>query len=171
MYIKSDTYIKDDELKKALSESLEGKHLKKVLILPPDYTRMYSGAGKITSIYYDLLKDNCQIDIMPALGTHEPMTENEWNAFFGKNVPFDRMIVHRWRNDVVKIGEVPGEFVSEVSEGLVKTKNQGRQHRDAADYSQHHTLRHHDSQVQTQGKGHKAQGDKSRDGGHGGACH
>lgn len=122
MYIKSDTYIKYDELKKALSESLEGKHLKKVLILPPDYTRMYSGAGKITSIYYDLLKDNCQIDIMPALGTHEPMTENEWNAFFGKNVPFDRMIVHRWRDDVVKIGEVPGEFVSEVSEGLVKTK-------------------------------------------------
>ena len=122
MYIKSDTFIKDDELRKILKESLDGKDLKKVLILPPDYTRMYSGAGKITSIYYEMLKDKCHVDIMPALGTHEPMTEKEWVAFFGENVPFDRMIIHRWRDDVVKIGEVPGEFVSEVSEGLVKTK-------------------------------------------------
>ena len=122
MYIKSDTFIKDDELRKILKESLDGKDLKKVLILPPDYTRMYSGAGKITSIYYEMLKDKCHVDIMPALGTHEPMTEKEWVAFFGENVPFDSMIIHRWRDDVVKIGEVPGEFVSEVSEGLVKTK-------------------------------------------------
>jgi len=113
--------IPADVLKDALAKSLEGRDLKKVLILPPDYTRMYSGAGKITAIYYELLKDKCQVDIMPALGTHVPMTKEEWVAFFGEGVPFDRMIVHNWRTDVVKIGEVPGEFVSEVSEGLVKT--------------------------------------------------
>ena len=107
-------------LREALAKSLEGKNLKKVLILPPDFTRMYSGAGKITEIYYDLLKDTCQVDIMPALGTHVPMTEEEWKAFFG-SVPFDRMLVHNWRTDVVKVGEVPGEFVSQVSEGLVTT--------------------------------------------------
>ncbi len=106
-------------LREALAKSLEGRDLKKVLILPPDFTRMYSGAGKITAIYYELLKDTCQVDIMPALGTHVPMTQEEWVAFFGEGVPFDRMLVHNWRNDVVKLGEVPAEFVAEVSEGLV----------------------------------------------------
>ena len=113
--------IPAEVLKEALAKSLEGRDLKKVLILPPDFTRMYSGAGKITAIYYELLKDICQVDIMPALGTHVPMTKEEWVAFFGEGVPFDRMIVHNWRTDVVKIGEVPGEYVAEVSEGLVKT--------------------------------------------------
>ena len=113
--------IPAEVLKEALAKSLEGRDLKKVLILPPDFTRMYSGAGKITAIYYELLKDKCQVDIMPALGTHVPMTKEEWVAFFGEGVPFDRMIVHNWRTDVVKIGEVPASFVSEVSEGLVNT--------------------------------------------------
>ncbi len=111
--------ISQEQLRQALAESLKGRHLKKVLILPPDYTRMYSGAGKITAIYYDLLKDTCQVDIMPALGTHVPMTQQEWVAFFGEGVPFQRMLVHNWRTDVVKLGEVPAEFVAEVSEGLV----------------------------------------------------
>ena len=110
--------IPADVLREALAKSLEGRDLKKVLILPPDFTRMYSGAGKITEIYYELLKDTCQVDIMPALGTHAPMTEEEWKAFFG-SIPFDKMIVHNWRTDVVKVGEVPASFVSEVSEGLV----------------------------------------------------
>ena len=111
--------ISTEQLTEALAKSLEGRNLKKVLILPPDFTRMYSGAGKITAIYYELLKDTCQVDIMPALGTHVAMTEAEWKAFFGEGVPFDKMIVHNWRNDVVKLGEVPASYVSEVSEGLV----------------------------------------------------
>ena len=110
-----------EQLRQVLAQSLEGRDLKKVLIIPPDFTRMYSGAGKITAIYYDLLKDTCQVDIMPALGTHVPMTEGEWKAFFGEGVPFDRMLVHNWRTDVVKLGEVPAEYVTEVSEGLVRT--------------------------------------------------
>ena len=122
LIIKNEPYISDSQLKEALAASLEGRSLKKVLLLPPDYTRMYSGAGKITAYYYDMLKDTCQVDIMPALGTHEPMTREECAAFFGEGVPFDSIIVHNWRTDVVKIGEVPGEFVSSVSEGLVKDK-------------------------------------------------
>ncbi len=110
--------LSEGELKEALAASLEGKRPTKVLLLPPDFTRMYSGAGKITEIYYDLLKDTCQVDIMPALGTHFPMTKEEWTAFFG-SVPFERMLVHNWREDVVKIGEVPASFVTKVSEGLV----------------------------------------------------
>lgn len=119
---KGNGVISDCELFELVKKSLEGKSLKKVLILPPDYTRMYSGAGKITNMYYNILKDSCKVDIMPALGTHVPMTREECTAFFGKDVPFSRILVHDWRNDVVKIGEVPSEFVKEVSDGLVDTK-------------------------------------------------
>lgn len=119
---KGNGVISDGELFELVKKSLEGKSLKKVLILPPDYTRMYSGAGKITNMYYNILKDSCKVDIMPALGTHVPMTREECAAFFGEDVPFSRILVHDWRNDVVKIGEVPSEFVKEVSDGLVDTK-------------------------------------------------
>lgn len=122
MILKSEPYISDSELKEALLGALEGRQLNKVLLLPPDYTRLYSGAGKITAVYYEALKDICEVDIMPALGTHEPMTREEFTAFFGSGVPFERMIVHNWRTDVVKLGEVPADFVSEVSDGLVNTK-------------------------------------------------
>ena len=122
MIYESSVGISDSELREALAKSLEGRALKKVLILPPDFTRMYSLGGKITAIYYDLLKDTAQVDIMPALGTHFAMTEPEWNAFIGPQVPFKDMIVHNWRTDVVKIGEVPAEFVAAVSEGLVTNK-------------------------------------------------
>ncbi len=122
MFIESKSTISDSELFEALKKSLEGKSLKKVLILPPDYTRMYSGAGKITRMYYEILKDTAEIDIMPALGTHVPMTKEECSAFFSDEVPFSKICVHNWKTDVMKIGEVPAEFVSSVSEGLVNSK-------------------------------------------------
>ena len=122
MYVASETGIENKALKKALEDSLAGKKLKKVLLVPPDYTRMYSGAGIITAIYYDLLKDSCAVDILPALGTHEAMTKEECLAFFGDGVPFEKIIVHNWKTDVVKLGEVPAEFVNDVSEGLVNSK-------------------------------------------------
>ena len=50
------------------------------------------------------------------------MTEEECETFFMGRVRFEDLIVHRWRDDVVKLGEVPAEFVSEVSEGLVNDK-------------------------------------------------
>lgn len=122
MILKSETGISYEEIRQACMKSLEGKALRKVLLIPPDYTRMYSGAGTITAVYYDILKDSCEVDILPALGTHEPMTKEESLAFFGEGVPFEKLIVHNWRKDVVKIGEIPAHFVNEVSEGLVNTK-------------------------------------------------
>ena len=38
------------------------------------------------------------------------------------DIPVERFIEHDWRNDIVKIGEVPVEYVSEVSEGLMNEK-------------------------------------------------
>ena len=46
---------------------------KKVLVVPPDFTRFHSRAGEITSLTYKYYKENLK-DILPALGTHAPMT-------------------------------------------------------------------------------------------------
>lgn len=123
MFYLSKDGLGDDSLRQAVRESLEDKKTKKVLILPPDFTRMYSGAGILTAMYYEkLTSEGCSVDVMPALGTHVPMTREECNVFFCGVVPYEKLIVHNWRHDVVKIGEVPADFVSEVSEGLVNEK-------------------------------------------------
>ena len=110
--------ISDAELKDALKASLTGRTLKKVLIIPPDFTRFHSQAGRITSIYYHLLTERgAQVDIMPALGTHEPVSKVQWEIMF-KGIPYESMIVHDWRHDVVKIGEVPASYLEEITDGL-----------------------------------------------------
>ena len=114
----AETGLTPEEIRAALLQSLEGRGVKKALIIPPDYTRFHSNAGYITNVYYHALTERgAQVDILPALGTHVPVTERQWETMFG-DVPYDRMLVHDWRNDVVKLGEVPGDYVSEITEGL-----------------------------------------------------
>ena len=93
------------------------KKLERLLLLPPDYTRFNSGAGVIVQELYDILGKSAEIDIMPALGCHEPMSDAEIETMFGAGIPKDRFIHRNWRTDVVKLGEVPAEFVREVSDG------------------------------------------------------
>ncbi len=119
MIYRSERGLSDDSIRYALQENLGNTEAKKILVIPPDFTRMYSGAGIITAAIFDLLGDRCEIDVMPALGTHAPMSREECETFFLGRVKYENLIVHRWRDDVVKLGEVPAEFVREVSEGLV----------------------------------------------------
>ena len=116
--LECDLPLTRDALEETANALINAKRPQKVLILPPDHTRLYSGGGMITNIFWHALKDRCQVDIMPALGTHAPMTRSEWQNFFG-DIPYEIMTVHSWRNDVVKIGEVPAGFVKTVSEGLI----------------------------------------------------
>ena len=111
--------LTDDEKAQLLKEALEkiGKPLKKVLIIPPDFTRFNSNAGPLTAMLYDMLSPTAQVDIIPALGTHFPMTEREIRIMFGDRIPLDRFKVHDWRNDVVTLGEVPSEKIKEWSDG------------------------------------------------------
>ncbi|MDX9979667.1 MAG: lactate racemase domain-containing protein [Lentisphaeria bacterium] len=108
-----------DDKRRILAEALAkiGGSPKKILIIPPDYTRFNSNAGVLTAMLYEMLSPTAEIDIIPALGTHFAMTEEEIRHMFGKGIPLDRFIVHDWRNDVVSLGEIPGKLVSEWSEG------------------------------------------------------
>lgn len=119
-YASENEFICDEKLREILESTLAPVRtsLKKVLLLPPDFTRFHSNAGRITWHLWDMLKDTCHVDIMPALGTHVPVTEQEAQKMFG-DIPFERFIVHNWRSDVVKVGTVPGEYVASISEGVV----------------------------------------------------
>ncbi len=105
-----------DDLKEGLCAALEklGQR-RRVLALPPDITRFYSRAGELTRYawqYYDA----ALTDILPALGTHFPMTEPEIQRMFG-DVPRGLFRNHDWREGLVTLGEVPSDFVKNVSEG------------------------------------------------------
>jgi nickel-dependent lactate racemase len=95
--------------------------INKILVIPPDYTRCYSMAGEITKIIYEKYNKYFDIDIMPAVGTHMPVSDEERIKMFGSDIPKERFLVHDWRKDTVSIGTVPKELVSEISEGLFAT--------------------------------------------------
>lgn len=90
---------------------------KKVLAIPPDYTRLPSRAGELTGFAWQFYRD-ALTDVLPALGTHSPMTAHQIEHMFG-SLPASLIRDHDWRNDVVTLGTVPAEYVKEVSEGAV----------------------------------------------------
>ncbi|HOF55437.1 MAG TPA: lactate racemase domain-containing protein [Prolixibacteraceae bacterium] len=107
-----------DDLRNGLYRAFEKIGFrKKVLAIPPDFTRLPSRAGELTEMSFEYFGSKLT-DILPALGTHSPMTDHQIGNMFGKT-PRELFRDHDWRNDVVTLGYVPGEFVKEVSEGVV----------------------------------------------------
>ncbi|REJ64738.1 MAG: DUF2088 domain-containing protein [Planctomycetota bacterium] len=90
---------------------------KRVLLLPPDITRMHSGSGRITEMLYHRLADEAEVHLIPTLGQHVPHTPHENRQMFG-SVPEERIHVHDWRDGCVKIGEVSADVVRETSGGV-----------------------------------------------------
>ncbi|HHU57958.1 MAG TPA: DUF2088 domain-containing protein [Bacteroidales bacterium] len=110
--------LSSNDLRTALHEALDklGKR-QKVLAIPPDYTRLHSKAGEITAHAWEYYGDKLT-DILPALGTHVAMTPEEISDMFPK-VPHDLFRVHDWRNDVVTLGVVPGDYIAEITDGRI----------------------------------------------------
>lgn len=92
--------------------------LRRVLILPPDFTRFHSWAGELTVMLYEKLKDSAHVQIMPAIGTHFPMSEEELDEMF-PGVPHEVFCAHDWRNALSRLGEVPGDYIRQVTGGKV----------------------------------------------------
>jgi nickel-dependent lactate racemase len=90
--------------------------LRRVLILPPDVTRYHSGSGPLTCQLYERLRGTAEIAVLPATGTHLPMTDDEIGRMF-PGVPRALFHEYDWRNGVVALGEVPAEFLRRVSDG------------------------------------------------------
>jgi nickel-dependent lactate racemase len=104
-------------LVQSLLAQLRGRGpLRRVLLLPPDLTRLHSWAGFLTCELFEQLHQSCEIAILPAVGTHLPMTADELTHMF-PGVPHTVFHVHDWRNGVVPLGEVPASLVGQLSEG------------------------------------------------------
>jgi nickel-dependent lactate racemase len=89
---------------------------KRVLLLPPDITRMHSGAGKLTEILYNLLAGEADVHVIPTLGQHVPHTPEENRQMFG-SIPNERIHAHDWRDGCVEVGEIPARFVDGITQG------------------------------------------------------
>ena len=117
--------ITPDEIRAALKQVFDAmgpKH--RVMAIPPDFTRFNSYAGPITEMVYDYYGDTLT-DVMPALGTHTPMTPEQIKTMFG-HVPAEKFRDHDWRNDVRTIGTIPSEYVKEVSEDRLNYEMQAQ---------------------------------------------
>ena len=111
-----DLCLESAEIEHALRIALEAIEKKnRVLIIPPDITRLHSRAGEITVFCRDILGDKVQT-ILPALGTHFPMEKEELEVMF-PGVPEKMFSVHNWRKDIVTLGHVPSEYIREITEG------------------------------------------------------
>lgn len=91
---------------------------KNVLVVPPDITRFHSRAGELTEMISTYYGPNLTA-VLPALGTHRPMTLGEMKRMYGK-VPVELFREHDWREGIATLGEVPEAFVAEVSEGKIE---------------------------------------------------
>lgn len=107
------------DLKEGLYAALEKLGTKsKVLAIPPDYTRLPSRSGELTEFAWQYYGD-ALTDVLPALGTHSPMTAHQIEHMFG-SLPASLIRDHDWRNDVITLGTVPAAYVKDVSEGAVE---------------------------------------------------
>lgn len=111
------TELSDADLRAALHGVFDklGER-RKVLALPPDFTRFNSRAGLLTCQTHEYYGERLT-DVMPALGTHFPMPAWQLDKMF-PGLPHSLIREHRWRDDVVTIGHVPAEFVSTATEGI-----------------------------------------------------
>lgn len=113
----STTVISDAELRAALIgvyQKLGAK--KKVLAVPPDFTRFNSRAGIITQYTYQHYRE-ALVDVLPALGTHVPMPDWQIEKMY-TGVPRTLFRDHDWRNDVVTVGTLPSDYVRQATQGI-----------------------------------------------------
>ncbi|MDR0455598.1 MAG: lactate racemase domain-containing protein [Treponema sp.] len=112
--------ISDSEIDALFAQSLaqacaEAGPVSSALMLPPDITRFHSRAGFLTGIAYrELTKAGIAVTVLPALGTHIPLTAAERERMF-PGLPESLFRVHDWRNDVVELGRIEREWVEEAT--------------------------------------------------------
>ncbi len=92
-------------------------HPKRVLILPPDITRIHSGSGWITETLYNYFSSqHADVFVMPTLGQHKPHTPEQNKKMFG-SIPEDRILKHDCVNDAKTVGSLPSSYVSAIMDG------------------------------------------------------
>lgn len=89
----------------------------RVIAVPPDITREHSQAGAITDMIYGNLGRRLAA-VLPAIGTHAPMTDAEIVAMYPKT-PRSLFKIHDWRKDLTELDRIPSAFVRDAGAGVV----------------------------------------------------
>jgi len=111
-----ETELSPQQLKDLLAQSLAKLGARKrVIVVPPDLSRLHSRAGELTRYAWEFYGERLQA-VLPALGTHTAMNSAQIERMFGP-MPRGLFHVHNWRTDTETLGAVPAEFVHEQSEG------------------------------------------------------
>ncbi|MBN2860320.1 MAG: DUF2088 domain-containing protein [Sphaerochaetaceae bacterium] len=113
---KKQSGLTEEQVKKTFFKGLKSiGPRQRVLLIPPDITRIHGFAGMLTVWAVEFYGEKVKA-ILPALGTHLPMTDSELDEMF-PGVNHDLFVPHDWRNDIVDLGEVPASYIERVSEG------------------------------------------------------
>ncbi len=102
---------------------------KRVLVLTPDATRTCPLPMMIRGLAQVVGPHAKQLDFMVALGTHQPLEEDEILALYGltpesreRLLPGSRLMNHRWDlpDTLVSVGELSEDVIHEISGGLFR---------------------------------------------------
>jgi nickel-dependent lactate racemase len=137
--------LSHEEIQNIVSRALPQDELRgqRVLLIVPDGTRT-APVGTLFKTIFDLLGNvTKKLDVMIALGTHQPMSEDAINTRMeitreeraGKYSRVE-MINHAWDdpNALVSVGEISAEEIEEISGGLFKQSVEANINRRVYDY-------------------------------------
>jgi nickel-dependent lactate racemase len=135
------------EVKQILQAGLPQAEFKnrKVLLIVPDHTRTAPVGQMFKEVHAWLGSVAKQIDVMVALGTHPPMSQEAichrldlTLAEKEKAYPKVRLLNHAWDDDraLVEIGKIPSSEIRDLTGGLFEMEVKVRINRAALDYDE-----------------------------------
>jgi carbohydrate kinase (thermoresistant glucokinase family) len=112
-----------DAIGEALAGSVVDAGATTVLLVPPDQTRAFARAGELTwRLERGLQQRGCVVAIMPALGTHRAMDDDDARLLFGGERDARGLLVHDWRDGVAELGRLRADEVVALSDGLLDSE-------------------------------------------------
>jgi carbohydrate kinase (thermoresistant glucokinase family) len=112
-----------DVIADALAGSVIDTGATRVLLVPPDQTRAFARAGELTwRLERRLQHRGCEVAILPALGTHREMDDDDARLLFGGQRDAQGLLVHDWRDGVAELGRFRSDEVVALSDRLLDTE-------------------------------------------------
>ncbi len=90
---------------------------RRALIIPPDSTRLSSGAGRLTQVAYQMWGSGVAA-ILPAVGSHRPMQRHQLTTMFGA-IPERLFLSHHWQRELQDVGTLSAHEVASFSDGRI----------------------------------------------------
>ena len=143
----ADPSLSSGEVKQILQAGLPQAEFRnrKVLLIVPDHTRTAPVGQMFQEVHASLGSVAKQIDVMVALGTHPPMSQEAICHRLGltlaekeKSYPKVQLLNHAWDDDraLVEIGKIPSSEIRDLTGGLFEMEVKVRINRVALEYDE-----------------------------------